>query len=186
MKKPLLFIGLALLPGVLFLAWMLYEMDLHPTWQPELDKYIAYKEQALSSKITVETVEKAAKPWEFTKNPNFIVYSDSYFFQSASDYQPTPEKSTSPDLFHKYNSINDGVNLSYPPDEVWCALLKIKPAEAGSSTGYQVIFIARFEGDMYVTSWIIQEPTASFISPETLQTVSTVGCNSQRLLVPTP
>jgi hypothetical protein len=101
-----------------------------------LDKYTAYQELGHSMLVTMQVVDRAAKPWKFTREPGFIVYGDTPYYVTDNTY--------SLDLLE-----NSGrMPLPYPPKELWCVLLRLEPVYTYGSPRLQMVFVARHQ-DLY-------------------------------------
>ena len=116
-----------------------------PEWRAGLDRYVAYKPASSGEAITVQRVERARKPWEFSQDMSSSVFGDGLYFRP--DYTFDGE----------YVGGNGRRPLPFPPEEVWCILLEQAPEERGAGEAtYSVVFVALHQ-DLYTASWILHE-----------------------------
>ncbi len=163
--KKLLFLTIPfLVPGFVLILFLLYAEQQPPAWQTELEKYIAYKERGSPLLITELVAVRSGRPWRFTGDTNFIVYGDTPYYITDNTYQSGPDRRFS------------RMPLPYPPEELWCVLLKIGPSYAPSFSKYQLVLVARHQ-DLYNADWVIHEAILPPSSPELKQTLSRVGCD---------
>ncbi|MGE5224612.1 MAG: hypothetical protein ACM3PY_19425 [Omnitrophica WOR_2 bacterium] len=73
-------------------------------------------------------------------------------------------------------------SLSYPPDEVWCILLKV---DQNRTARYELVFAA-LHTSIYTVDWVIHPAAQPVSSPQVQQRVSGIGCDPSRLKIPAP
>lgn len=164
MKKLLLLAILVLVPGFVLLLLLLYAKQQPPAWQSELEKYIAYEERGSPLRISEQAVVRAGRPWEFTGGSDYIVYGDTPYYITENTYRP---------------GVTGGFSrmpLPYPPEELWCVLLKLEPIHAPAFSHYQLVFVARHQ-DLYNADWVIHAAIQPPSSPEIEQTLDRLGCD---------
>jgi hypothetical protein len=161
MKKLLLLFIPFLLPAVALAAWLLYDQRQPPAWQVELGKYIAYQERRAFMQITAQAVDRAGRPWEFGRDPGYMVYGDTPYYVTDFSYQPS--------------AGSGGMPLPYPPEELWCVLLKLESVHPFGSPKLQLVFVARHQ-DLYNAAWVVHAASQPADSPELLHTLAVVGC----------
>lgn len=164
MKKLLLLSIPVLVPGFVLVLLFLYSKKQPPAWRSELDKYVAYTEHGSSLRIFEQAAVRAGRPWEFNGGSGYIVYGDTPYYITENTYQP---------------GVTGGFSrmpLPYPPEELWCVLLKLEPNHAPASFHYQLVFVARHQ-DLYNADWVIHAAIQPPSSPEIEQTLSRLGCD---------
>jgi hypothetical protein len=163
--KKILYLSIPILvPGFLLILFLLYAKQQPPAWQTELEKYIAYKEHASPILITEQSAVRSERPWKFTGDTGYIVYGDTPYYITDNTYQSGRDSRFS------------RMPLPYPPEELWCVLLKMEPRYAPDFFKYQLVFVARHQ-DLYNADWVIHEANRPPSSPEIKQTLSRIGCN---------
>jgi hypothetical protein len=162
--RKILFLSIPiLLPGFVLVIWMLYDLHRPPDWQPEIEKYIAYQEHDLQARLTVQTVQRAQKPWDFTDEAGFTVFGDTVYYDTENRYE------------YKLD-YNPGMPLPYPPKEVWCILLKVEPAASAGPAHLQWV-LAALHQDIYNAGWVIHAAKGDDLTAEVLQRISRIGCD---------
>ncbi len=170
--KRMIFLSIPILltSGVLLGFWLFYGARQAPSWQPVLDDYIAYKEQALAAPVIVQAIDHATKPWDLVKDKSLIVFGNSVYYrtdvsldQSQAGARPLPD----------------------PPVDVYCILLKVQGPPVAGAPASQLVF-AGLHRDIYNADWVIHEVEGPPSSPAALQTISRVGCDAARLQIETP
>jgi hypothetical protein len=123
--------------------------------QARLDEYLA--DQFWPGTMAVQSVARAHKPWRFTDQMTSRAFGDSVHFQTIQ-YSDTLSA------------------LRFPPDEVWCVLLKRKGITVEEAPPSMVLFAA-LHMDMYNADWIVHEAADKPSSPEFSRVLSTIGCD---------
>ena len=163
-KVILLSIPLLVLIGTV-LAVDIGDAALHPSWQPELSKYIRSKKAF----ITIKAVDQASRPVNFNQDMSSAAFSDDVFYTQG------------------YGGGQSGYrNLPFPPEEVWCVLLKKTRRAADDSiveSTYSVVFVARHL-DMWHADWVVHEGEQEPFSPAFLEKLSKIGCDLGREMKP--
>jgi hypothetical protein len=152
-----------LLPAIALIVWLSYDQRQPPAWQMELEKYIASQERGASMGVTQQAVDRASKPWKFIRSPGFIVYGDTPYYVTDNTYNL--------DLLESSGRMP----LPYPPEELWCVLLRLESVYPYGSPRLQMVFVARHQ-DLYNAAWVVHAAIQPADSPELLHTIAVVGC----------
>jgi hypothetical protein len=115
-----------------------------PEWRAGLDRYVAYRAASLGKAITVQRVERARKPWKFSRDMSGSVYGDGLYFRP--DYTFDGE----------YVGGSGRRPLHFPPEEVWCVLLEQAPERSAGEAAHSVVFVALHQ-DLYTADWVLHE-----------------------------
>jgi hypothetical protein len=164
MKRIFLLFIPFLLPAIALSLWLFYDKQQPPAWQMELDKYTAYQERSAPVRITQQTVDRARKPWKFMRDSGFLVYGDTPYYVTDNTYN-----------LGRVGGFNR-MPLPYPPEELWCVLLRLEPIYAPVSPRLQMVFVARHQ-DLYNAGWVIHAAIQPADSAELAQTIARVGCD---------
>jgi hypothetical protein len=122
--------------------------------QARLGEYI--NGEYWSGTAKVERAARAHKPWLFEKEWGSGVSGDGVRFHTADG---------SPVLG----------SLRFPPDQLWCVLLKrVEPAPGDRP--YAVVFVG-LHIDMYNADWLVHRATDDLASPELLEALSRLDCD---------
>jgi hypothetical protein len=148
MAKRIILLSIPLLAAlVVLVAWAVVEKGRPPDWRTALDQYISYKRQGSHETLEVESYVHSSHPWDFTQEMSKSTFGDSIIFEvSASD---SYSESLGGDL----------KPLPYPPDDLWCVLLKLRnntTAATGTENEYRLVFVALYN-DLYNAEWIVHE-----------------------------
>lgn len=125
-------------------------------WQLELDKYVQYKDSVSSGTTTVRLVDRASKPWNFSRDMSHAVFGDSPYYQT--DYSYSGERRSGPKP------------LPFPPDDVWCVLLE---RDHGTRT---IVFVVEHQ-DLYDADMVVHEGASDLSSQSSVENVSQIGCD---------
>jgi hypothetical protein len=138
--------------GVIVVAQMPEDAERLPALaQARLGEYLVG--ESWSGAAEVEGVARAHKPWFFVGQ---LDSGAGVRFQTAGG---------SPMLG----------SLRFPPDQLWCVLLKrVKPV-AGHKP-YAVVFVG-LHFDMYNADWVVHRVTDELYNPEFLETLSKLDCD---------
>ena len=181
MKKISLICFSLILPAVFVsVALSFLGHEYTPDWKIELDQYLAYKSKLLASTLDIERVYHANQPWNFKPDMSSVAYGESGIFRT--DYGYTNHQA---DYLLKWQfPISDTgggesrIPIPYPPEEVWCILLKQKPNHENipiESKDNFVVFVALYK-ELYNSDWVIHESKYDFSSSSLENTLSTIGC----------
>ncbi len=136
-----------------------------PEWQAGLDRYVAYKTASLGKAITVHRVERARKPWKFSRDMSGSVYGDGLYFRP--DYTFDGE----------YVGGSGRRPLHFPPEEVWCILLEQAPQERGAGeAAYTVVFVALHQ-DLYTADWVLHEWASDLPAAALTESLAALECD---------
>ncbi len=154
MKKRLIYIPtVAVLVVIIALLWIDHRQT--PAWKNKLDQYLEYLRSVGEPAYQVVNAVQASQPTKFTP----VMSTGS---SSGSVILPTPDS-----LDGQY--LSSLQPLSYPPDQVWCVLLK--------DTGAQQLVIVALHTSLYDASWIVHVPPDPWGSPTLQSSLSIIGCN---------
>ncbi|HSJ55983.1 MAG TPA: hypothetical protein VLC95_02315 [Anaerolineae bacterium] len=128
--------------------------------QVRLEQYVAYAWPG--GQVEVDRVDRAAHPTRFTEGLSGVPFGKSAYFRTEPGTADGEEGALAP--------------LFFPPDELWCVLLKGMGPPAG-----QVVLVA-LHSDLYNADWIVHQGPADASSVEAQHLLSTLGCR----LIPEP
>ena len=155
--KAIRFILPLLLATILVVALLVaIRMNRPSAWRLALDKYVEYRDSSSSRTTTVHLVDRASKPWNFSRDMSYAVFGDSPYYQT--DYGYSGEKRSGPRP------------LPFPPDDVWCVLL-----ERDHET-YTIVFVAEHQ-DLYNADVVIHEGVSDLSTQSLVESVSRIGCD---------
>jgi hypothetical protein len=141
----LVFMGLA---AVLLIA----EASRPTEWRVELDRYLVSRD-ASRSRVTVHSVARAGKPWNFSRDMGRAVLSESQW---------------------------TGVDLPFPPEEIRCVLLKRNSTsrrEPEREMAYQVVFLSYHTDRVWNHGWVVHEGVESPFAPAFIESLAAIGCD---------
>lgn len=161
---------LLLVLAVTLVAVAVAERSLPPAWRAELDRYLAYKSGVLSTDVQVLRVARASRPWQFgadgsrPRDLSRVVLGDRAYFQVDRSYSGDERYGFQP--------------LPFPPQEVYCVLLRHGTGAGGLSTevGYAVVFVALHQ-DLYNAAWVVHEGPPDPFAPALAASLSRIGCD---------
>jgi hypothetical protein len=162
MKKiTALLVSVILLVGVgtVVVAEMPTKAGLPAVCQLRLNQYIAHISELGTA--TVQLVVRAKKPENLGKDAGYTTFGDSVYYQTE-DGPPGNEK-------------GGAMPLPFPPQELWCVLLK-QGSRATGRTSYPVVFVG-LHMDMYNADWIVREGPSDVSKPGVLESLSRLGCD---------
>ena len=150
---------LPLLLAITLVAASLVAMRMNrtPDWQLELDKYVGYKDSLSSGTTTVQLVDRASRPWDFSRNMSHAVFGDSPYYQT--DYSYGGRRGPRP--------------LPFPPEDVRCVLLE---RDHNEETTYTVVFVAEHQ-DLYNADMVIHEGASDLSDQSFTESISVIGCD---------
>jgi hypothetical protein len=155
MNKRLLIYIPALVVLVLLAALILINQLQPPEWKVRLNQYLAFERSAGEPALNLVNAVQAKVPAQFTPTMSAESFSGSAIFATShgTDVQ--------------YSA--DLLPLPYPPQAVWCVLLK-------GDSQQQVVFVAR-HNSLYNADWIVHIPSQPFASPDLQASLSLIGCS---------
>ncbi len=152
-KQLLIFIPTLVVIGVMA-TLLLLNNGQAPPWRTIIDEYLLYLRTTGETSFKVTNAVLASKPANFNSDMSAGSFSDSLIFQTSSvvgaDYSADLEP------------------MPYPPDQVWCVLLK-----DGSE---QRLVFAALHHNLYNADWIVHIPPAAWGSAELDITLASLGC----------
>ena len=135
-----------------------------PEWRAGLDRYVAYRAASLGKSITVQRVERARKPWKFSRDMSGSVYGDGLYFRP--DY-----------TFDGEYVAGDGRRpLHFPPEEVWCVLLEQAPERGTGEAAHLVVFVALHQ-DLYTAAWVLHEVVDDLPAVALTESLAALECD---------
>lgn len=163
---------LAVIGGVAILLWRL-GMQRSSGWQEKLNWYVDLLNQDDGRIVSVHETVRARTPERFSAEMSASTWGDSLYFNTDYD--------------SKGMRTPDFRPLSFPPTEIWCAVLidnyTTDPA-LGVPNTYRAVLIAR-HGDMYMVEWIVHTlwMDGDLEVAETRRVLSEVGCQLKDTLI---
>ncbi len=136
---------------------VIFEVQRPPDWKSELEAYI--EARAVSETLTVQSVVKAEKPWNFAAHMGIPALNLSTW--------ATAEK------------------LPYPPHEVQCVLLvrqnppltQSKTQEESGSFERQIVYISYHSDTLWNVGWLTHEGAREPFSADVKEDLATIGCD---------
>lgn len=122
-------------------------------WRVELNKYVQYQNSLSPARITVQSVAYASKPGNFSQDMSHAVFGDSVW---------------------------GGLDLPFPPEEVWCVLLKRDASsndELGGEMPYKVVFVSHHTDRLWNDDWVVHEGAKALFTHEFIESLSLIGCD---------
>lgn len=154
MRKRLI-IYIPVLAVVLLVAALLLVNHLTtPQWKVRLDQYLAFQHSSGEPAYHLVSAVQASQPAQFTASMSSESYSESAIF------------GTSMGVGEQF--ISQMLPLPYPPETVWCALLK-------GDSQQQVVYIA-LHNSLYNADWVVHIPPQAFESPAIQTNLTRIGC----------
>ncbi len=130
------------------------------TWETALDDYLAYKRTLFGKNFAVSLSMQARTPMAFTEDWSGVTFGDTHYY--AVDYLYDDE------------GLPGQRPLPFPPQEVWCVLVKERGAPEGADP-YQLLFVAQHQ-DLHSAAWVVHEGVAELLSQEAAATMTALGC----------
>jgi hypothetical protein len=132
---------------------------------------VAHLQQYLTDRFgpgtaIVQRVARASRPWRFTPAMSLGTHEGSKQAQTAessSIYGPLP----------------------FPPDQLWCVLVKVpglEPEETLGRSPYAIVFLG-LHIDMYNADWVAHDGIRDLSAPESTRVLSLIGCDLELDLV---
>ena len=163
MRRALAVIVPLLLAAALVVTLLVaIQINRPPAWQLELDKYVDYKDSLSSGTTTVQLVDRAGRPWNFGQDISHATFADSPYYQ----------------IDHSYSGRRGPRPLPFPPEEVWCALLKRDhhSTDNREEATYSIVFVAEHQ-DLYNADMVTHEGASDLSTQAFVESVSRIGCD---------
>jgi hypothetical protein len=176
LMKKLISSSVPLILPLLFVAVILIILEKNhtPAWSAALNQYLAVENKPPTNTLEVQQTMHASQPWNFSAAMSASVYRAAYRIAD----QRVPEI-TSPRFLVSNTLVLEGAApLAYPPQDLWCVLLKYqrKPALAPyREMGYSVVYAALHK-DLYTAEWVIHTSADMYPSQRLAQTFQAIGC----------
>ncbi|MDY0019537.1 MAG: hypothetical protein RBT47_06015 [Anaerolineae bacterium] len=152
-------LGGALVLLAFLLIFVISPSGRRSTWEMALDDYLAYKRTLFGKTFAVSLSMQARTPLAFTEAWSGATFGDTQYY--AVDYL--------------YDDGSPGQRpLPFPPQEVWCVLVKERGAPEGTDP-YQLLFVAQHQ-DLHSAAWVVHEGTAELLSQEAAAAMTALGC----------
>ena len=122
-------------------------------WQVELNAYLARSNTPPTGGMAVRSVVRANKPWNFGPDMGYAVVGGGAW---------------------------SGIDLPYPPEEVWCVLLKrseVSTAGSGEEIPYQVVFVSFHSDRLWRQGWVVHKGLGNPFAPAFSECLSAIGCD---------
>jgi hypothetical protein len=122
-------------------------------WRVALDEYVGDQAMISPGGITAQSAARASKPWNFSQEMSRGVLGSRMWGR---------------------------LDLPFPPEEVWCVLLKrgqVSTDEPGGETPYQVVFVGYHTDRLWRTGWVVHEGARSPFSPAFMASLLVIGCD---------
>lgn len=174
--KRLISSSVPLILPLLFVAVVLIVLEKNraPAWSAALNQYIAVENNPPTSTLEVLQAMHASQPWNFREDMSASVYRAAYRVVNQGNPDiASPRVQVSATLV-----LESATPLSYPPQELWCVLLKYQHKSGLAphrETGYSVIYVALHK-DLYTAEWVVHISADCFPSQRLLQTFQAIGC----------
>ncbi len=153
-------VGVALVLLALLLIFVLSPSGQRSTWETALSDYLTYKRTLFGKSFAVSLSMQARTPMAFTEAWSGATFGDTQYY--AVDY-----------LYDAEGSLGQRP-LPFPPQEVWCVLVKERGAPEGTDP-YQLLFVALHQ-DLYNADWVVHEGVAELLSQEAAAAMTALGC----------
>ena len=168
MRRAILLIFPLLLATALVAALLVaIRMNRPPDWQLELDKYVEYKDSFSSGTTTVQLVDRASRPWNFSRDMSHAVFGDGPYYQTDYGYSGEGRNRGGPRP------------LPFPPEDVWCVLLERDHNSTDDlieETTHTIVFVAEHQ-DLYNADVVIHEGASDLSTQAFVESVSRIGCD---------
>jgi hypothetical protein len=147
--------------------------------QQALDAYLQYARAAAPpgerQTLRADLIVRASRPWALGPELGLPAFGDSWYFHADDRYsEPTPPATPFWQKYFAYSSesdpLDDRLALPFPPEEVWCVLLKGQPRD-------RVVLVARHHREPYYTEWITHQGPGEPFDQPVLETLSALGCD---------
>ena len=161
MRKAFAFGLSALVLIVLIAGLVILHIGQTPPWRAELFKYVSNCSASLDEEMRVAYTARARRPHLFDAHVGRTTWGGGRHFQTDHSYSPSEAYGTSA--------------LPFPPERVWCVLVRRGHLQRESSKG-QVIFVA-LHLDLYYAEWIVHEGESEPFSQVFLNSLSQIGCD---------
>jgi hypothetical protein len=156
-KASVVIFPLLLATALIVASLVAIRMNRFPDWQLELDRYVEYKDSLSSGTTTVQLVDRASRPWNFSRDMSHAVFGDSPYYQT--DYS--------------YGGRHGPRPLPFPPEDVRCVLLE---RDHNEETMYTVVFAAEHQ-DLYNADVVIHEGASDLSAQSFVDSISRIGCD---------
>ena len=152
-KRLLIYIPTLLVIGVM-VALLLLTNRQPPKWKTALDQYLTYLRSTGQPSYQLVSAVSASLPANFTPLMSAESFSDSVIFQTDLNTNDPSSAGTQP--------------IPYPPDQVWCVLLK----DGGQQ---HVVYIA-LHNSLYNADWIVHTSADPWGSSELQNSLDRLSC----------
>lgn len=146
-----------------------YQPGLPSAAQEQLDGYLLYLQGQRGNQPNVVQVNQAAAPGQFKADMSDTSYGDSPYFRTTNGYQsPRTQSAAAKESAVIRENDNARRAIPFPVDNLWCVYL-----DGGQSL--EVVYLALHE-DMYNAGWLVHEGLASADDPQTVVSLTEIGC----------
>ncbi len=122
-----------------------------------------------------DLIVRASRPWELGPELGLPTFGDSGYFRADGRHArptqppPTPFWQRYATYSTESDPLDDRPALPFPPEEVWCVLLKGQPRG-------RAVLVARHHREPYYTEWIVHQGPRIPLGQPFLETLSALGC----------
>ncbi len=122
-------------------------------WQTKLNEYLHDRNLRSPGGIRVQSAARASKAWNLCADMSHAVFG---------------------------NQAWSHLELPFPPEELWCVLLKqerTSSLEPSGGTAYQVVFVSYHTDRLWNEGWVVQAGVGNPFAPAFIEGLSTIGCD---------
>jgi hypothetical protein len=147
--KKVIALMLPLLLGTAVVAGVaLIEARRPRDWQVALDTYL--QEQGVAGRLQVQATAWATRPWRLDWDMSQALFGDTGEGQS---------------------------DLPFPPEVVWCVLLKRDQGRSRDEVSYQVLFVAHHVDPPWYDEWLVHAGKGNPFAPDFGAGLRAIGCD---------
>jgi hypothetical protein len=164
---------------VAVIGLLMREPAFPPNGRSALEGYLSFERAAYANELSLTQAVRTKKPWLFTPDMSAGTFGDSTYYRTSHSYRmPTPTLDFGSgrvipglgDPSRPLSSLRPARPLPYPPEEVWCVVLRNRDSKSS------VVFVA-FHADLYNADWIVHEANGTPPDPGLSKATSAIGCD---------
>ncbi len=147
--KKVIALMLPLLLGAAVVAGVaLAEARRSRDWQTALDAYL--RDQGAAGRLQVQATAWARQPWRLDRDMSQALFGDNRRGQS---------------------------DLPFPPEVVWCVLLKRGQSRSRDELPYRVLFVAHYVDPPWYDEWLVHPGKGDPFAPDFGAGLHAIGCD---------
>jgi hypothetical protein len=148
-----------------------------PGWQDELSQYLRYKSESVNEIYDIHAYAKGKTPWNLHMENNKVSLGESEYYQTDFRYGEELSEDEVTFIIGK-SPDNNLIPLPFPPNEVWCVLLKrVNGAETNfPDDDVATLVLVALHQDLYNADYVVHEIRSEIQDETSYEIAEELGC----------